>query len=138
MVIKSYSDLEVWKISMEFAKSIYGITAKFPKEEMYGLGQQLRRAAVSIPSNIAEGSGRRSRQEFARFVNIANGSACEIETQILLAVSLSYVTENDYDILFEKSTRIRKMLYSLHKSLTNIQAPSTNNQVPNSEYATTE
>lgn len=117
MKIKSYRDLDVWKIAMELVKDVYEITAKFPKEEIYGLTQQIRRSAVSVPSNIAEGSGRRSTQEFARFVNIASGSLCEVETQILLAVSLCYVTPDQCELLLQKADRISKMLYSLHQSL---------------------
>ncbi len=117
MSVKNYRDLDVWKIAMEFVKDIYKITGKFPKEETYGLTQQLRRAAISVPSNIAEGSGRRSTQEFARFTNIASGSVCEVETQILLAVDLSYITDKECDLLIQKADRISKMLYALHKSL---------------------
>lgn len=118
MKIKNYRDLNVWQISMELVKDVYEITATFPKEELYGLTQQLRRATISIPSNIAEGSGRCSTQEFARFANIASGSLCEVETQILLAVSLCYVTPEKCNLLLQKADRISKMLYSLHKSLT--------------------
>ncbi len=118
MGIKSYRDLDVWNIAMEFVSDVYKITKEFPKEEIYGLTQQLRRASVSVPSNIAEGSGRRSTQEFARFTNIASGSLCEVETQILLAISLCYVTSEQCELLFQKADRISKMLYSLNKSLT--------------------
>ncbi len=117
MKITSYRGLDVWKISMEFVKEIYDITSKFPKEEIYGLSQQLRRSAVSVPSNIAEGSGRRSTQEFARFTNIASGSVCEVETQILLAMQLCYITSEQCELLLQKADRISKMLYALHKSL---------------------
>jgi four helix bundle protein len=117
MSIKSYRDLDVWKLSIEFAKDIYNITKNFPKDETYGLTQQIRRAAVSIPSNIAEGSGRRSTQEFCRFTNISSGSLCEVETQILLASELQYVTSEQSELLFKKADRISKMLYALYKSL---------------------
>jgi len=117
MGIKSYRDLDVWKLSIEFAKDIYNITKNFPKDEAYGLTQQIRRAAVSIPPNIAEGSGRRSTQEFCRFTNISSGSLCEVETQILLAYELQYVTSEQSELLFKKADRISKMLYALYKSL---------------------
>lgn len=102
---------------MEFVQDVYAFTANFNKDEIYGLTQQLRRSAVSVPSNIAEGSGRRSSQEFARFINIASGSLCEAETQILLAVGLRYATHEKSELLLQKADRISKMLYSLHQSL---------------------
>ena len=116
-MIKSYRDLDVWKLSKEFARDVYQITANFPAEEKYGLIQQIRRAAVSIMSNIAEGSGRRSTQEFIRFVNIASGSACETEAQLLLSVDLGYISAASVDIALSKVDRISKMLYALHQSL---------------------
>jgi four helix bundle protein len=79
---RSYQDLEVWKLSIEFVKEIYLITGKFPKSETYGLSNQIRRAAASIPSNIAEGQGRNSSKEFRQFLSIALGSVAETETQI--------------------------------------------------------
>ena len=78
MKIKNYRDLEVWKLSKEIAKDIYMLTKSFPADERFGLTQQIRRATVSVMSNIAEGSRRRSKQEFMRFLNIASGSACEV------------------------------------------------------------
>jgi four helix bundle protein len=88
--IRSHHDLKVWQLGMELAERIYAITAQFPKEELYGLTSQLRRAASSVPANIAEGNGRRSTREFARHVSIAIGSLCEVETFLLLATRLKY------------------------------------------------
>ena len=117
MTIKDYKDLEVWKLSKELAKEVYVLTASFPAVECYGLTQQVRRAAVSVMSNIAEGSGRRSRQEFMRFINIASGSLCEVESQLLLAVDLSYISQDSAENILAKADRIGKMLYGLHQSL---------------------
>lgn len=92
--------------------------------EQFGLTQQMRRASVSVMSNIAEGSGRRSRPEFMRFINIASGSLCELESQLLLAVDLGYSQANAADEILIEADRISKMLYALHRSL----------QQPRTEY----
>lgn len=94
MKTNSFKDLIVWKRSFELVKMIYTFTKLFPKEEIYGLSQQLRRAAVSIPSNIAEGYGRQYLKEYKQFLAIAYGSLCELETQYLLAVELGYVAQH--------------------------------------------
>lgn len=112
--IRSFRDLEVWKKSMDFAISIYALTREFPQSETYGLSTQLRRAAVSIPSNIAEGSSRGSTREFIQFIHVANGSLSEIETQLELAVRLEYIPENS---LQHQINHIRSMLYGLTKAL---------------------
>lgn len=117
IMIKSYRDLDVWKLSKELAKDIYDLTSSFPADERYGLTQQIRRAAVSVMSNIAEGSGCRSTQEFMRFTNIASGSLSEMEAQLLLAVDLKYASFDGINSLLEKADRISKMLYALHQSL---------------------
>ena len=85
MAIQSFKELEVWKRSMELAKHVYRLTKKFPKTEQYGLSSQMQRAAVSIPSNIAEGYKRRGRRDYVRFLKMSDGSAAELETQLLLA-----------------------------------------------------
>lgn len=115
--VRSYRDLLVWQKSMDFVTAIYDVTRRFPKEEMYGLTQQVRRAAISVPSNIAEGSSRRSTQEFLRFINIATGSLAEVETQILLAEKLSYLTNNDSAVLLHQADEISRMLQGLYHSL---------------------
>ena len=112
--IMTHKDLDVWKAAMELAKLVYLITSKFPKEELYGLTQQIRRSAVSIPSNIAEGAARNSRKEFIQFLHISLGSLAELETQLLLSEKLGFLKikeiENDVE-------RIRKMLIGLIKYL---------------------
>ena len=112
-------DLEVWKLSKEFAKKIYLLTNQFPDYERYGLTQQIRRAAVSVMSNIAEGSARRSAAEFCRFINMASGSLCELESQLMLAIDLNYGMPDTINSTLEKADRISKMLYALHRSLSN-------------------
>jgi len=114
---KSYRDLEVWKRSMRLAKRIYEVTQKFPTEERFGLTNQLRRAAVSVPSNVAEGHARFGSGEFIRFLSIAMGSVAEIETQILLSHDLGYVREALADELLAELDVIGKMLRGLAKSI---------------------
>ena len=92
---KDYRELEVWQLSMGLCESVYGLLRKFPAEEKYALCDQLRRAVISIPSNIAEGNGRGSATEYARFVAIARGSLFEVRTQLELAVRLGYVNVPD-------------------------------------------
>lgn len=116
--IKSYKDLLVWQKSMELTEQVYLATADFPQKEMYGLVSQLRRAAVSIPSNIAEGSSRRSTAEFIRFINIASGSLAEVETQLLLSLRLGYLTADTLPGMQNACEEISKMLFALQKSLT--------------------
>ena len=91
--MRSHKRLDVWKKAMQLVKGIYRITAKFPDEEKYGLTSQMRRSAVSVPSNIAEGAARSGKKEFLRFLYIARGSLSELETQILIAIELTYITE---------------------------------------------
>jgi four helix bundle protein len=110
-----HNDLEVWKKSIDFVTEIYKITKEFPKEEIYGLTSQIRRAAVSIPSNIAEGSGRKSDKEFIQFLYIALGSVAETETQLIIASKINYL-ENSENIIKETET-IRRMLLGLIKHL---------------------
>jgi len=135
MPVKSYRDLDVWKFSKELARDIYEITKRFPQDERYGLVQQIRRAAVSVMSNIAEGSGRRSKPEFMRFINIASGSLCEMEAQLLLAVDLGYVDSKAAGKIIANADRISKMLYALYQSLSKTTTPVTEYQVPSTEYA---
>ena len=110
-----YRELDVWKISMELCEQVYGLVRQFPSDERYALGDQLRRAAVSIPSNIAEGNGRDSKSDYARFLSIARGSLFEVQTQLELAERLNYVTVSEG--LKESITRISKMLYSMTRKL---------------------
>jgi four helix bundle protein len=116
-VAKSFRDLTVWQKSMELAVQIYGLTKQFPREEIYGLTSQMRRSAVSIPSNIAEGQGRTSRAEFRQFVGIARGSNCELQTQLALARTLGLGNRSLIDTAEQLSVEIRKMLFGLIESL---------------------
>lgn len=99
---------------MDLAKGVYSLTAEFPKEEIYGLVSQMRRAAVSIPSNIAEGSARNSHKEFIRFLYTALGSLAELETQVLLSRGLGFVQSSEID---EDIERVRKMIFGLIRHL---------------------
>ncbi|MCB9082604.1 MAG: four helix bundle protein, partial [Lewinellaceae bacterium] len=89
----NHKDLDAWKISMELVQWIYEVTRDFPNQELYGLTNQLRRSAVSIPSNIAEGAARNSDKDFLRFLYIALGSLAEVETQLIIAINLGYLNE---------------------------------------------
>jgi four helix bundle protein len=115
---KPHEQLEAWKLSMELAKAVYQMTATFPAEERYGFSQQMRRAAVSIPSNIAEGAGRNSTKEFLNFIGISRGSLAELETQLQLAVMLGFASPDHQ--AFELSNDTGKRLTGLHKKLSTI------------------
>ena len=105
-----YKDREAWNQSMELVEDVYRFTKVFPPEELYGLSSQLRRSAVSIPSNLAEGSARRSRKELANFLGIALGSAAELETQLLISARLGYGGANDTLL---QLNRVRSLLFGL-------------------------
>ena len=107
----SYRDLIVWQKSMQLVREIYIETKNFPKEEMYGLVSQIRRCAISIPSNIAEGRGRNSDKEFIRFLQISLGSVYELQTQLELSSQLNYI--NNIDNLLNLSIEIEKMINTL-------------------------
>lgn len=104
----NHKDLDVWKKGMDLVEEVYKLTANFPSNEIYGLTNQLRRAAVSIPSNIAEGSARKGDKELLYFTNVATGSLAEIETQLLIGVRLKYIKEQNE--IFDKITEVRKLL----------------------------
>ncbi len=109
----SYRDLIAWQKAMVLVREIYLATQEFPKEEMYGLKSQLRRAAVSVPSNIAEGQARYSRREFHHFLNNARGSLAEVETQIMLANDLAYLGEIETNLLLDKASELGRILNGL-------------------------
>ncbi|WP_224485298.1 four helix bundle protein [Robertkochia aurantiaca] len=111
----THKDLDVWKRSMKLARMIYKETEMFPESEQYGLKSQLRRCSVSIPSNIAEGAGRKGNRELIRFLYIALGSLSELDTQVELAYDLSYL--NSRNPLIDEITIIRKMTLNLIKAL---------------------
>ena len=116
---RSYQDLDVWKKGLAIAKFMYQATANFPVEERFGLTNQMRRAAVSIPSNIAEGHARLSTAEFQRFISIAMGSIAELETQTLLSAELGFLTEAISQEALRQLDEIGKMARGLHRSLAN-------------------
>jgi four helix bundle protein len=113
----NYKELNVWQKSRELVKFIYFLTSKFPKEELFGISSQMRRAVISISSNIAEGSGHSSKKDFIRFLEISYSSTSELETQIILSFDLNYVIEIDLNQGLEKISEIQKMLSGLIKSL---------------------
>ena len=115
--IKNFQDLRIWQIGIEVVKDIYILTKKFPKEELYGLSSQMRRSAVSIPSNIAEGFRRYHNKEYKQFLYIALGSCAELETQIIIANELDYINETVETELIEKIKYICRMTVKLINKL---------------------
>ncbi len=108
-----FEDLKIWQKGMELVKLIYKITLNFPQNEIFALTSQIRRSAISIPSNIAEGKGRGSTKEFVNFLHISLGSLYELKTQIDIAKSLSYVDNKDFSIIDDKIIELDKMINSL-------------------------
>ena len=113
----SYKNLLVWKKSIELVVQIYTITKKYPKDELFGLISQSRRSAVSIPSNIAEGQSRGTKKDFIHFLHIAYASGAELETQVLIAEKVGYLSSGDCVLLFEKLNEVLSMLKGLIESL---------------------
>ncbi len=123
--IKSYRDLEVWQHAITLAEQVYRVTAQLPAEERFGLKSQAQRAAVSVPANIAEGFGRSSRTEYARYVTIARGSLMELETHLTLMVRLELIDRDAVLPIWDTAQSVGKMLTSLRTALsTKPQAPS--------------
>lgn len=112
---KGFRDLIAWQKGMELSEMVYKITSSFPKEELYGITSQMRRAAVSIPSNIAEGQLRNSKKEFIQFLSIALGSCAELSTQLELSKRLRYLTESDFERISELIYEVMKILHGLRK-----------------------
>lgn len=112
-----FKELEIWKRSRVFCSNVYDLTSKFPQSETFGLTNQLRRASVSLPSNIAEGSSRSSNKEFSRFLEITLGSAYEIETQLLIACDLNFINETEMDDLLKELQEIIKMVSKFKSTL---------------------
>lgn len=115
--MQDFRKLEVWQQAHQLSLVVYRLTGQFPKEERYGLVDQMRRASVSIEANLAEGCGRGGDADFARFVQMAFGSACELECQFLLARDLSYLPAQELSSVFELLERIKRMLSALLKKL---------------------
>jgi four helix bundle protein len=116
-IIRSYRDLDVWQMAMDAVVDIYDVTRAFPSDERFGLTAQVRRAAVGIPSNIAEGHDRLGPGEYRRFVSVARGSVAEVETQLAIGGRLNYVEQSAINDLCSRYTRLSKMLYSLYGRL---------------------
>jgi four helix bundle protein len=114
---KGYRDLVVWQMGIGLAMQVYELTGKIPQHEVYGLTNQLRRAAVSVPSNIAEGQARKFPGEFRRFLRIALGSLAEIDTQLVIATKLGYVADRDIFNLNHELIELRKKIYALINNL---------------------
>ena len=114
--MKNYKELIVWKKAHEMTLEVYSATRGFPREELYGLTSQLRRSAASIGANIAEGSGRRSDNEICRFLQIARGSASEVEYHVLLARDLKFLREEDFQRLSHQADEVQRMLTALIQS----------------------
>jgi four helix bundle protein len=117
MSVKSYRDLRVWQASIALSHDIYAVTARFPNCETFGLSQQLRRAAVSVASNVAEGHARGGTREFLRFLAIARGSLAEIDTQLTIAFRLGYVVDRDVAHLSSSIDVVSRMLRRLEQTL---------------------
>ena len=115
----NFRELKIWQESMELAKDIYKITKLFPDSEKFGLVSQMNRSAVSIPSNISEGSARASKKEFVHFLNIALGSCFELETQLTLAQSFDYLDVENFNNVEQRIINIQKMISGFRKSINN-------------------
>lgn len=130
MAIQNYKDLEVWKKGRALVKDAYRITAGFPKNEQYRLVDQLCRSAISIPSNIAEGHARNTTKDYLNFLFISSGSLAEMETQLLLASDLQYISNDNLEPIMQKIHTLQRMLSGLRKSLQN---PKSQLQTPKSQ-----
>jgi four helix bundle protein len=113
--MKTHKDLNVWQESIALVTIIYEKTKSFPKDELFSLTSQIRRSAISIPSNIAEGAARESNKEYLRFLYISQGSISELDTQLFIACNLTFLSKEDYTVIAEKLISIRKMLAGLIK-----------------------
>lgn len=117
MDYRPHRKLVAWQKSMELVQDVYKVSGDFPKNEEYGLSAQMRRAALSIPSNIAEGAARKGSKEFRQFLNIAQGSISELDTQLELACLIGYINMSQHEVITAKLTGISKMLYGLSKAV---------------------
>ena len=117
MLNKPHKNLDVWKKSLDLVEIIYRLAELFPKSEIYGLTNQMRRAVISVPSNIAEGAARKTKKEFIQFLHMAQGSLSELDTQIEIAKRLGYSSEDQSKTLFEIMQDVDRMLSGLIKSL---------------------
>jgi four helix bundle protein len=117
MVIKSFRDLRVWQAGIDLVTEVYRLTSSFPQEELYGLTSQLRRAAVSVPSNIAEGHARESSKEYLNHLSIAQGSLAELQTQLEIALRLDFIEEYAAHPVLELATALSRQIYALRNAI---------------------
>jgi len=117
--VKSFEDLTIWQESRKFTNKIYVLTKKFPKEELYGLTSQIRRAAVSITSNIAEGFDRRSDKKLSNFLSIARGSTAEVQNNLYIALDLKYISQTEFNQLYQEAKKIAQQINGLMTYLKN-------------------
>ena len=117
MSVRFYRDLIAWQKSIDLVEAVYRISQRFPNDERFGLTAQLRRAAVSIPSNVAEGQSRGTPRDFNKFLDIANGSLAEMETQLIIAGRLNYLQSEELDDVLSKAAEIGRLINGLQKSL---------------------
>ena len=117
MAIRSFRDLEVWQLSMQLVEDVYPLVRRFPVDERFGLSSQLRKAGISIPSNIAEGSGYGTNRRYVHHLRIANGSDAELQTELELAERLGFATSSEVRPLVERASRVGRMLNGLIHSL---------------------
>ncbi len=140
MAGQSYRDLVVWQKAMKLVTKTYMVTETFPKSEMFGLSSQLKRAVISVPSNIAEGQGRDSIKEFLHHLSISYGSLMEVETQIQIAANLSYIPQTEADSLIDKCGEVGRLLNgllrSLRKQVADNRQPKTDNRTDNRQLTT--
>ncbi len=115
--MNKFENLNIWQKSMDLAEEVYKLMILLPNEEKFGLVSQIKRSSISIPSNIAEGAGRNSKKEFIHFLSIANGSTCELETQLLLTIKLNLLNHEQINNVLNLYKEIRNMNYSLQRSL---------------------
>lgn len=115
--MKTHRDLLAWSVGMDLVERVYHITSKFPKMEVYGLSSQMQRAAVSVPSNIAEGAADRTPQQFANYLSSAIGSLAELDTQVEITFRLKYINETEKNELAELISRVKALTYGLKKSI---------------------
>lgn len=119
MTVRAYSDLKLWQKAMQLAEDVCRAAELFPSHQRYVMGAQIQRAAISIPSNVAEGYGRLSDKELMRFLNIAAGSLCELQTQITLSHKLGFLSESNSQTLYDQSTEVMKMIHGLRSCIAN-------------------
>jgi four helix bundle protein len=136
-VIKSFRDLRVWQAGIEMVENVYRVTCQFPKQEMYGLTSQVRRAAVSVPSNIAEGHTREHGREYLQHLSVAQGSLAELETQLEIASRLGYLSLEALGEVLGQVTSLGKQLYALRNAVAKSLAPGTRRPAPDSGADTT-